>query len=315
MRIIRPRLALCHATCMTLSFFMCVSPVGAEPGKSWLQQGWDGVSGAGARAAQAVASGGRAVYRGLTAPALAPRQGGEIYARFGVTHIQQNVDSGPLIFEESTSVAGITVVNEGPMPGSEVDVSDEQLASIQLGYMFTPHIGIETILGLPAIKFDYEPAGSLRTDSLDALGLVGPFQQKLGTAKALPIITTLTYQPFPANRVRPYLGVGAAYVYTYDEELTNRQLWTDENNPDTAPDFEVSDEWGAVGQLGLEVDITPKWFFNADVKYIDLEVRGNVRNAVIDSGIPLIGEVEASDSYVDVELDPLVYTIAVGRVF
>lgn len=315
MRRMKSGVALSHATCVALAYFLWASPVGAAPEQGWVQRGWQGVSAAGTRVKGAVVSSGRAVYQSLTAPALAPRQGGEIYARFGVTHIAQNVDSGPLIFEESTSVVGIPVVDEGPVPGSEVDVSDEQLASIQLGYMFTPHIGIETVLGLPAIKFDYEPAGSLRTDPLDALGLVGPFQQKLGTAKALPIITTLTYQPFPANRVRPYLGVGAAYVYTYDEELTNTQLWTDENDPDTAPDFEVSDEWGAVGQIGLEVDITPKWFFNADVKYIDLEVRGNVRNAVIDSGIPLIGEVAASDSYVDVELDPLVYTIAVGRVF
>lgn len=241
------------------------------------------------------------------------RERHDVYLKLGYTRIDPDTDSGELMFDDPTKVGPITVVPEGVFPGSEVDVRKTDLASLTLGYMITRNLGIETILGLPALQIDFDSRGSLQERSIDPLGLVGPLEGKIGESKAVPLVATLVFYPWPDTRIRPYVGAGYSYTYTYDETITNRELWLDPRDPDTAPDFEVSDEWAWVAQLGAEVDITDKWFASVDVKYLDLEIEADISN--VRTAVPILGSLGASDSTIDVGINPWVYTLAVGRTF
>ncbi len=284
------------AMCVALTFFIAI-PVAAEEGK--LESTW----------------------RSWTGEALNCLHCNGWYVEFGVTRFVPNVDSTELTFvEDSTAPIVGTVLPAGPFAGSAVDLAASNIATINLGYMFTEHFGIESILGIPALKFDFIPEGTLTTDPLVKVAIppvadvqVGPFTSKIGEVKALPITLKGVYYPFPTSRVRPYAGLGLSYTITYDEKITNPGLWTNPNDPSTAPTLETSDELGYVFNAGIDIDVSPKWYVVFDVSYVKLSFDNTISDTIVDGGI--VGVLPGSDSTIEVDADPWVYTVGLGRVF
>jgi outer membrane protein len=166
------------------------------------------------------------------------------------------------------------------IPGSGVSVDDNARLSFTIGYMMTDNIAVEVLGALP-FKHDIKGEGTL--SGLD----------KIAQTKHLPPTVSLQYHFMPKASVRPYVGAGINYTVFFDEEVTSSAL--------AGTDMSLDDSWGLAAQVGADVDIGPNWFVNADVRYIDIETTATLTGAV--------------NATVDVQIDPWVYTLAVGRRF
>jgi outer membrane protein len=111
--------------------------------------------------------------------------------------------------------------------------------------MINPNIGIELLAALP---FQHDI-------SLSGLGTVAETDH-------LPPTLTLQYHFAPQSTVRPYVGLGLNYT-TF--------LNTDTKGALQGADLDLDDSWGVAGQLGIDIDVAPNWFVNADLRYISIE--------------------------------------------
>ena len=62
----------------------------------------------------------------------------------------------------------------------------------------------------------------------------------------------------------------------------------------------MSDSVGWAGQIGVDLDLTPKLFVNLDLKYIDIDTTAQLRTTA------------AGTQSVRLNLDPLVFGIGLG---
>jgi outer membrane protein len=149
--------------------------------------------------------------------------------------------------------------------------------SFTLGYMMTDNIGIEVLGALP---FKHEIRG---TGTLAGLG-------EIAETKHLPPTVSVQYYFMPQGAVRPYVGAGVNYTYFFDEETKGALAGTS---------IDLDDSWGLAGQVGVDIDISNNWFVNADGRYIDIDTEARL----------------GTGEQVDVQIDPWVFTLAVGRRF
>ncbi len=162
-------------------------------------------------------------------------------------------------------------------PGSGVEVDDDTQLSFTVGYMMTDNIGLEVLGALP---FTHEIRG---TGSIAGLG-------EIAETKHLPPVLSLQYHFMPQAAVRPYVGAGVNYTYFFDEETKGALAGTS---------IDLDDSWGLAGQVGVDIDIPNNWFVNLDGRYIDIDTEATL------GGI----------GTVDVQIDPWVFTVALGRRF
>ena len=161
--------------------------------------------------------------------------------------------------------------------GGKVDVDNDTQLSFSVGYMLTPNWAVELLGALP---FEHDITGE---GALAALGTIG-------STKHLPPTLSLQYHFAPRASLRPYAGVGINYTMFFDEEHTG--LLAGES-------LKLDDSWGVALQAGMDIDITRDWFANLDLRWIDIET-------------------EATSSVAgtfDVEIDPWVVSVAIGRTF
>lgn len=167
---------------------------------------------------------------------------------------------------------------QGGLPaGSEVSVNDNTQLSFTIAYMFTNNLSFEVLAATP-FKHDIEGAG--------ALAGIG----KIGETKHLPPTFSVNWHFQPQSNVRPYVGAGINYTTFFDEKATGALAGTS---------LKLDDSWGLAAQAGVDFDINPNWFLNANVRYIKISTTATYSN-----GYKL-----------DVDLDPWVYTLAIGTRF
>ncbi|MDJ0749637.1 MAG: OmpW family outer membrane protein [Woeseiaceae bacterium] len=142
-------------------------------------------------------------------------------------------------------------------------------------YFFTPNIGFEVLAAWP-FSHDVE---------LVADG------SKVGETKHLPPTFSLQYHFDTNTNFRPYAGIGLNYTTFFDEETTGAL---------TGTSLSLDDSFGLAAQLGADFDVSDNLFLNVDIRWINIET---------DASIP---EVPLS---FDVEIDPMVYSIALGWKF
>lgn len=113
---------------------------------------------------------------------------------------------------------------------------------------------------------------------------------KVGETKHLPPTVSLQYHFDTNGAFRPYIGAGLNFTVFFDEETTGALSGTS---------LELDSSFGLAAQLGADFDITDTMFLNFDVRWI-----GITTEASVDSGTPF-----------DVDIDPMVYSLAVGWKF
>lgn len=129
--------------------------------------------------------------------------------------------------------------------GATLDVDNGYTLGFNFTYMVNPNIGIELLAALP-FRHDI---------SLSGAGTVGKTDQ-------LPPTLSVQYHIMPQGTVHPYVGLGLNYTNFFNEE-TEGAL--------TGTSLKLDDSWGVAGQLGIDIDVAPNWFVNADLRYISIK--------------------------------------------
>lgn len=114
---------------------------------------------------------------------------------------------------------------------------------------------------------------------------------EVAETKHLPPVVSVQYYFTPKASVRPYVGLGVNYTYFFDEKTKGALEGTT---------IDLDDSFGPAAQIGVDVDVGKNWFVSADVRYIGIET-----TATLGGGL----------GTVDVEINPLVYSVAVGTRF
>ena len=157
-----------------------------------------------------------------------------------------------------------------PTVGVAVD-SDTQLFA-NFSYMLQDNLGLELLVATPF------------THTISATGALSG---NIAEVSQLPPTLSLQYHFAPASNVRPYVGAGINYTTFFDEKATA-----------VISSIKLDDSWGLALQAGFDVDLNKDWFFNADIRYIDIET-----TATTDLGT------------IDVTIDPWVFSAGVGLRF
>lgn len=169
------------------------------------------------------------------------------------------------------------LVNVNPNDGSSgvvaddaVGVEDDTQLYINATWMFSDNMGLD-ILGATPFTHDI---------TLDGVG-------KIGETKHLPPTVGIQYHFSPKSNVRPYVGAGINYTTFFSEKTTA-----------VISSLSLDDSVGLAVQAGIDVDINENWFFNADLRYMNIET-----TAKTDLG------------NIDVEINPWVIGLGVGTTF
>jgi len=166
----------------------------------------------------------------------------------------------------------------GLAPGTSVSINSNTQLSFTVAYMYTNNISFE-VLGATPFSHDISGSGG----SLAGAG-------KVAEIKHLPPTFSVNWHFQPQSNVRPYVGAGVNYTYFYDEKTTGAA---------SGLSMSLDNSWGPAVQAGVDYDINKKWFVNANVRYIKISTTAKFSN-----GYSL-----------DVDVDPMVYTLAVGTHF
>jgi len=173
--------------------------------------------------------------------------------------------------------------NYGSIPNSGASVESDIMPELDFTYMLDPHWGLELILAYT----EHEVNGGGVLSSLN----------QIAETKVLPPTLTLQYHFAPTSNIRPYVGAGINYTYFFDSEVKGFL------GEFPGSDIEIDDSWGFAAQAGVDIDLDDTWFINFDVKYIDIDADAHIKDSVV------------PDIKVDIDVDPIVWGIGIGRVF
>ncbi len=187
---------------------------------------------------------------------------------------------------DPSSSSGPVVSNGTAIAGSGVSVDDDIQPELDITYMLTDNWGLELILATS--EHDV-----LADGSLVSLG-------KIIDSRVLPPSLLLQYHFAPDGKVRPYVGLGVNYTLFFSEDVTS----SFEAAAGGASDAELDSSFGLAAQVGVDFALSGDWFFNLDVKVVDMST-----DATITTPGPL------GTLRVDVDIDPTIWGIGIGRRF
>lgn len=209
----------------------------------------------------------------LSASAMA-HEAGDWLIRIGAGHVNPDTSSGDL------------AVGGSSLAGYQIEVDGNTRPIVNLTYMATSNIGVEILAAWP-FQHDINGAG--------ALAGVG----RLGQTKHLPPTVSVQYHLMPQSTISPYVGVGLNYTTFFSEETTA----TLDGALGGASSLSIKDSMGLALQVGADFDIGSEWFFNVDVRYIQIEADARIK-AQTQTGLVR--------SRIKADLDPLVISAAIG---
>ena len=157
--------------------------------------------------------------------------------------------------------------SRGVVADDALKVEDESGAFINFSYMYTDNLGVEVLASTP---FTHDI-------TLDGSG-------KIAEGEHLPPTVSLQYHFNPGQKVRPYVGAGINWTVFLDEKATA-----------VISSIELDDSVGLAVQVGVDIDINKKWFFNADLRKISIDTTATTN----------LGNIE-------VDIDPTVLSLGVG---
>lgn len=195
----------------------------------------------------------------LTSGVVTAVEKGDWLVRFGAANISPNDKSGG--FSKNSAVG--------------VAVESDTQAFVNVSYMIKENVALELLAATP---FSHD------------LIATGAITGKVGSADQLPPTLSVQYHFTPKASVRPYVGAGINYTTFFNEKTTGALAGTS---------LSLDDSWGLAVQAGVDVDITKDWFFNADVRYINIETTAS----------------SSALGNVDVEINPTVISLGVGTRF
>ena len=131
-----------------------------------------------------------------------------------------------------------------------VSVESDTSVTFNFSYMMTDVWALEVLAAVP-FKHDIELLNGT----------------KIGSTKQLPPTLSLQYHFMPTEKFQPYLGVGINFTH-FSSEKTIGAL--------EGVDLNLGDSWGLAGQAGFDVLFNDDWFFNLDIRYIDIDTKARL---------------------------------------
>lgn len=136
------------------------------------------------------------------------------------------------------------------VPSDAIHVNDKWILDVDIEYFFARNWSSELVLTYP----------QKQTVTVEKSALGGPTE--IGTFKHLPPTLTVKYNFIPGGVVRPYVGIGINLTLISDVNL---------NVPTVNIPLKLdSTSVGFAGQAGLDWQLAPHWYANADVKWVQL---------------------------------------------
>jgi len=136
------------------------------------------------------------------------------------------------------------------------DVTTSYVPEVDLGYFFTKNIAAQLVLGVTKHR--------VKTDG----GV------DVGDVWLLPPTLTLQYHPLPAERISPYVGAGVNYTTFFGEKSGGNALTSG---------LKVEPAFGAAVQVGVDVALTDRWYFNVDAKKLWLNARATTDSLKVEN--------------------------------
>ena len=174
--------------------------------------------------------------------------------------------------------AGVHTVNPQSDNGAlaagalDVDIGSDTQPTFVLGRMLDEHWAVELLASLP-FQHDVRLNGSKALDF-----------------KHLPPTLSLQYYFAPGAKLRPFVGAGLNYTWTFEE---------DERGALAGSSVKIDNSFGPAAQAGLAIDFAPRWHLVFDARWIDIDADVSVDGANV-------GEVQ---------VDPMVYGAYLGYRF
>lgn len=154
-----------------------------------------------------------------------------------------------------------------------VNVDGATMMTFDVTYLPIPQFGLELLGALP---FTHQI-------NLNGGG-------KVAETRQLPPTMTFQYRPFPASRMRPYVGLGVNYTLFYDEKTTGALQGSK---------LQLRDSFGTTFQVGMDVSVGADWFVNIDARWLEIETRAKLNGTELGT----------------VEIDPYAIGLSIGRNF
>lgn len=169
--------------------------------------------------------------------------------------------------------------DNGEILGLGITIDDQTTLSITGEYMISDSWGIELLASTP-----FQHAVS-----------VGGVQ--VSTIKHLPPTLSANYHFNSDSDFQPYLGIGVNYTLFFSEKNTGGLTVL---GVPSDPKLTLDDSTGLALQAGVDLMLNDRTSLNVGVRWAD-----------IDAEI----ELDGAGTGVDAEIDPLVYTLAIGYKF
>ncbi len=113
---------------------------------------------------------------------------------------------------------------------------------------------------------------------------------KVGETKHLPPTVSLQYHFASDSSFSPYIGAGVNYTVFFDEKTVG---------PLDGMDLKLDPSFGFAAQVGADIDLSDSTFLNFDVRWIGIETDADLDGVLLET----------------VEIDPIVYSLTLGRRF
>lgn len=172
-------------------------------------------------------------------------------------------------------------------PGPNVEADDDWSLGLTATWMATNNIGVGVLAAWP-FEHDIETKG----------GLAGTGDA--GKTKHLPPTVTLQYHFNTTSKLHPYIGAGINYTNFFSEDINP-------GNTVLGPavgSLKLDDSWGLALEIGADYELQNNWLVSAQVWYVD-----------IDTDATISGYGDARDASFNVEIDPWVVMLGVGKKF
>lgn len=242
-----------------------------------------------------------------------------LYFRAGAMYQVPDVVTKSITLKNLSEIAEVAV-EPGPQEG-EAFSDPLLLPAVRLGYKLRWTLwgggwSIETVAGLPP-TLELKAKGKLADVPLvtEANGIpteVPALGEKVAETKVAPPLFTLVKQFNRDRRLRPYVGLGWVYLFSYDSHVTNPVLLEVGE-----PELDIEDKFGWVGQVGLDYRISDYWWNSADYKYISVtDVTATLENAYIKpKGLPQYDYAEVGDTEFVADLNTHAFHLGIGFTF
>ncbi len=153
---------------------------------------------------------------------------------------------------------GVSIPGALLIPNNGIHESDKWIPELDFEYFFAPHWSTELVLTYPQ---RHHVTAKDATIYPTAAGTTVP-SVVIGSFKELPPTLTVKYDFLPDGALRPYVGAGINVTSIMDVKL---------NVPAVGAVKLDSTTVGFAAQAGFDYRLARSWYFNADVKYVQIE--------------------------------------------